>query len=163
MRKSLSIPEFRNANAGNLATGYDKMQADKYLNIGTVQLNSDYDLAEMKNPSERAMTLGENLKRIRKLRGLTQPQVWEPAGMSKSSYTSYEAGAGMPSADKVVAIAKVLGVTTDELLLDESEMTVSEDLRPILKRFDALPPEMRIQARIALKGVLFGYEQEALR
>ncbi|TED69560.1 transcriptional regulator, partial [Pseudomonas aeruginosa] len=34
---------------------------------------------------------------------------------------------------------------------------------PILRRFDALPPDIRNQARIALKGVLFGYEQEALR
>lgn len=69
----------------------------------------------------------------------------------------------MPSADKVVELAKVLGVTTDELLLGESEMTVSEDLRPILKRFDQLPPEIRNQARIALKGVLFGFEQEAIK
>ena len=139
------------------------MQANKSQNIGTVQVHSIYDLADMKTQSERAMTLGENLKRIRKARGLTQSQVWRPAGIGKSSYTSYEAGTGMPSADKVVAMAKVLGVTTDELLLDETEMTVSEDLRPILKRFDALPVEIRNQARIALKGVLFGYEQEALR
>jgi len=139
------------------------MQALKYRNIGTGQVNSIYDLDNMKSQSERAMTLSANLKKFRKARGLTQPEVWGPAGISKSSYTSYEAGLGMPSGDKVVALAKVLGVTTDELLLDESEMSVSEDLRPILKRFDALPAEIRNQARIALKGVLFGYEQEVIR
>ncbi|MNE87270.1 HTH-type transcriptional regulator Xre [compost metagenome] len=117
----------------------------------------------MKSHSDRTMTFSENLKRFRKARGMTQPQVWGPAGIAKSSYTSYEAGSQMPSADKVVEIAKVLGVTTDELLLAEEEMTVSEDLRPILKRFDSLPPEIRNQARIALKGVLFGFEQEAIR
>ncbi|KPC22852.1 Uncharacterized protein AC497_1739 [Pseudomonas savastanoi pv. glycinea] len=69
----------------------------------------------------------------------------------------------MPSANKIVELAKVLGVSTDELLLGESELTVSEDLRPILKRFDSLPPEIRNQARIALKGVLFGFEQEAIK
>jgi transcriptional regulator with XRE-family HTH domain len=126
-------------------------------------MDSAYDLATMKSQSERAMTLSANLKKFRKAKGLTQSEVWGPAGLSKSSYTSYEAGSGMPSADKVVALAKVLGVTTDELLLDEGEMTVSDDLRPILKRFDALPAEIRNQARIALKGVLFGYEQEAIR
>lgn len=139
------------------------MQANKYQYIGTVQAHSDYPEVNTKEQAERAMTLGENLRRFRKARGLTQPQVWGPAGIGKSSYTSYEAGTGMPSADKVVAMAKVLHVTTDELLLDESEMSVSEDLRPILKRFDALPPESRNQARIALKGVLYGYEQEALK
>ena len=150
-------------NAGNLATEHDNMQAEKYQYSGTGQLHSTYDLVDMKTQSERAMTLSDNLKRFRKARGLTQPEVWGPAGIGKSSYTSYEAGTGMPSADKVVAMAKVLGVTTDELLLDESEMSVSDDLRPILKRFDALPPEIRNQARIALKGVLFGYEQEVIK
>lgn len=139
------------------------MQALKYRNNGTGQLNSIYDVATMKTPSDRTMTLSENLKKFRAARGLTQPQVWGPAGIAKSSYTSYEAGTQMPSADKIVELAKVLGVTTDELLLDESEMTVSEDLRPILKRFDALPAAIRNQARIALKGVLFGFEQEAIR
>ncbi|OSN67634.1 HTH-type transcriptional regulator Xre [Pseudomonas syringae pv. actinidiae] len=139
------------------------MQALKYRNNGTGQLNSIYDLETMRNQSDRTMTLSENLKRFRKARGLTQPDVWGPAGIAKSSYTSYEAGTQMPSADKIVELAKVLGVTTDELLLGESELTVSEDLRPILKRFDSLPPEIRNQARIALKGVLFGFEQEAIK
>lgn len=114
-------------------------------------------------PGERAVTIGANLKRYREAKGLTQQAVWEAAGISKSSYTSYEAGRGIPSADKVVAIAHVLGTTTDELLLDPSEMAVSQDMVPILRRFEALPPEIRNQAKIALKGVLFGYEQEALR
>jgi len=139
------------------------MQADKYRNNGTVRVNSIYDLATMRSHSERTMIFSENLKRLRKAKGLTQPQVWGPAGIGKSSYTAYESGAQMPSADKVVDIAKVLAVTTDELLMNEDEMTVSEDLRPILKRFDALPGEIRNQARIALKGVLFGFEQETLK
>lgn len=111
----------------------------------------------------RAMTIAENLKRCRKAKKLTQRHVWESAGVSKSSYVSYEAGKAIPAGDTVVALAKVLGTTTDELLLDEHERSVSEDIAPILKRFDALPPDVRNQAKIALKGVLFGYEQEALR
>jgi len=117
----------------------------------------------MSHVTERAMTIGANLKRFRAIRGLTQEQVWEASGLSKSSYTSYEAGRSVPSADKVVAMAKVLGVTTDELLLDADELSVSQDMAPILRRFDALPQGIREQAKIALKGVLFGYEQEALR
>lgn len=88
---------------------------------------------------------------------------WEAAEISKSSLTAYEAGRSDPTGDTIVRLAKALGVTTDELLLDETERSVSEDMTPILKRFDALPEELRRQARIALKGVLFGYEQEALR
>lgn len=109
------------------------------------------------------MTIGANLRRYREAKGLTQQAVWEATGISKSSYTSYETGRGMPSADKIVALAHVLGTTTDELLLDPSEMVVSQDMIPILRRFEALPVDIRNQARIALKGVLYGYEQEALR
>lgn len=111
----------------------------------------------------RAMTIAENLKKFRKAKRLTQKDVWEAAEVSKSSYTSYEAGTAVPAADTIVRLAKVLKTTTDELLLDENERQVSEDMAPILRRFDALPPDIRSQARIALKGVLFGYEQEVIR
>ncbi len=109
------------------------------------------------------MTIAANLRRYREAKGMTQQEVWEAVGISKSSYTSYEAGRAMPSADKVVELAKVLGTSTDELLLNADEMTVSEDMRPIFKRLEALPADLRKQARIAVKGVLFGFEQEVLR
>lgn len=112
---------------------------------------------------ERIMTIASNLKKIRLEKKLTQKQVWEAADIGKSSLTAYEAGRSDPTGDTIVRLAKALGVTTDELLLTEQERTVSEDLAPILKRFEALPVEIRNQARIAVKGVLFGFEQEALR
>ncbi|ENG5086185.1 helix-turn-helix transcriptional regulator, partial [Pseudomonas aeruginosa] len=37
---------------------------------------------------ERAMTIALNLKRFREAKKLTQREVWEAAGISKSSYTS---------------------------------------------------------------------------
>lgn len=116
-----------------------------------------------KQPQDRAMTIGENLKKFRVAKKLTQKEVWEAASISKSSYTAYEAGRSEPTAETIVRLAKVLGVSTDELLLADSERTVSEDMAPILRRFEALPVEVRNSARIALKGVLFGYEQETLR
>lgn len=112
---------------------------------------------------ERAMTIGENLKQFRVAKKLTQREVWEAAGVSKSSYTAYEAGRSEPTAETIVRMARVLGVSTDELLLRDDERALSGDMAPILKRFESLPADIRNQARIALKGVLFGYEQEALR
>lgn len=112
---------------------------------------------------ERAMIIAENLKKFRGAKKLTQREVWEAAEVSKSSYTSYEAGRADPTGETIARLARVLGITTDELLLTDQERSVSEDLAPILRRFESLPPEMRSQARIALKGVLYGYEQEALR
>ncbi|HHK1854505.1 TPA: helix-turn-helix domain-containing protein [Pseudomonas aeruginosa] len=112
---------------------------------------------------ERLMIIGTNLKRLREAKKLTQREVWEAAEVSKSSLTAYENGRSDPTGETIVKLAKALGVTTDELLLDDQERTVSEDMAPILRRFDALPEAIRHQARIAVKGVLFGYEQEALK
>lgn len=112
---------------------------------------------------DRIMTIANNLKKIREAKKLTQREVWEAAGIGKSSLTAYEAGRSDPTGDTIVRLAKALGVTTDELLLTDQERTVSEDLAPILKRFEALPADIRNQARIAVKGVLFGFEQEALK
>ena len=109
------------------------------------------------------MIIGTNLKRLREAKKLTQREVWEAAEVSKSSLTAYENGRSDPTGETIVKLAKALGVTTDELLLDDQERTVSEDMAPILRRFDALPEAIRQQARIAVKGVLFGYEQEALK
>jgi len=141
----------------------DQKQAEMYRNSGTVRNTSNY--IERMNPDQqaRAMTIATNLKQCRKAKKLTQKEVWEAANVSKSSYVAYEAGKQIPAGDVVVSLAKVFGVSTDELLLDDSERSVSEDLAPILKRFDALPSDARYQAKIALKGILFGYEQEALR
>jgi len=109
------------------------------------------------------MSIAENLKKCREAKKLTQREVWEAAGISKSSYTSYEAGRQIPAGNIVATLAKVLGTSTDEILLDEAERPVSEDLAPILRRFDVLQPSLREQAKVALRGILFGYEQEALR
>src|SRR3546814_10304929 len=103
---------------------------------------------------DRAVTIGSNLNRYREAKGLTQQAVLDAAGVSKASYTSYEAGRGMPSADKFVSLAHVLGTTTDELLLDPSEMVVSQDMVPILKRFEALPQEIRKKEKSERKGVM---------
>lgn len=112
---------------------------------------------------ERLMIIGTNLKQIREAKKLTQREVWEAAEISKSSLTAYENGRSDPTGDTIVKLAKALGVSTDELLLDEQERTVCDDMAPILRRFEALPEKLRHQARIAVKGVLFGYEQEVLK
>lgn len=138
-------------------------QVEMYRDSGTVRKNRTYIRGMTPKQKARAMTIGMNLRKCRKAKKLTQKEVWESSDVSKSSYVAYEAGKQIPAGDVVVSLAKVLGVTTDELLLDDSERSVSEDLSPILKRFDALPAEVRNQAKIALKGILFGYEQEALR
>ena len=61
-------------------------------------------------------SFGERLQTIRKARGLTQVQLAEAAETTQRSVSYYETEAGFPPAPAVIALARALRVTTDELL-----------------------------------------------
>jgi transcriptional regulator with XRE-family HTH domain len=61
-------------------------------------------------------SFGERLQNIRKARGLTQVQLAEAAETTQRAVSYYETEAGFPPAPAVIALAKALGITTDELL-----------------------------------------------
>lgn len=76
---------------------------------------------------------GENLKQLRKSRGLTQKDFGTMVGLSKAVVSKYETGMGYPSFDILVRIAQYFGVTTDYLLgvvrskiIDVSELSDSQ-------------------------------------
>jgi len=110
-----------------------------------------------------SMNIGENLRRARAAAGLTQQQVWEASGISESTYKGYEKGERPPPGDKIATLARVLNVSTDELLLDEGERSGSAEFRAMWRRLEMLPDDLREQAKIAIRGVLMSIEQEALR
>jgi transcriptional regulator with XRE-family HTH domain len=120
-------------------------------------------MEEIGYESDATMTIGENLRKAREAAGLTQHRAWEAAGISESSYKGYEAGKSTPPGDKIATLAKIFGVSTDELLLNEEDRTDSAEFNAIWRRLDLLPQEMRDQAKVAMRGVLMGIEQEALR
>lgn len=59
---------------------------------------------------------GENLKKLRKGRGMTQSQLGGKIGLSKAVISKYETGLGYPSFDVLIRIAQYFGVSTDYLL-----------------------------------------------
>jgi transcriptional regulator with XRE-family HTH domain len=61
-------------------------------------------------------SFGERLQAIRKARGLTQVQLAEAAETTQRAVSYYETEAGFPPAPAVIALARALKVTTDELL-----------------------------------------------
>ena len=63
----------------------------------------------------------ENLKRIREIEGYTQAEIAKKIGISPSSYNSYETGRDEigdrePSFSNLLKLARILNVSTDELL-----------------------------------------------
>lgn len=67
---------------------------------------------------------GDNLKRLRKERGLTQTELGAQIGLSKAVVSKYETGMGYPTFDVLIRIAQYFGVTTDYLLGVSGNRTV---------------------------------------
>ena len=61
------------------------------------------------------MTIGKNIQKFRKLKGLTQTELAEMLGTTQYVITNYERDLNNPITAKMPEIAKVLEVTLDEL------------------------------------------------
>ena len=57
----------------------------------------------------------ENLREVRKAKGLTQLQLSEVSGVNRVSIAKYESGKSTPSLQTAERLAMALGVTIDEL------------------------------------------------
>ena len=62
------------------------------------------------------MTLGEKIQYYRKKSKLSQEELAARVGVSRQAVSKWELGDATPEVDKLVALAKAFGVTTDELL-----------------------------------------------
>ena len=59
---------------------------------------------------------GDNIKRLRKNKGLKQQEIADILGVKRNTYSDWENGKTEPKLGNVVKLAHVFGTTTDELL-----------------------------------------------
>lgn len=69
-----------------------------------------------KEKSESARSLGEVLKKHRTECKMTQEFVSEAIGVSRQAVSKWESGAADPSTTNLMALAKLYGLTAEELL-----------------------------------------------
>jgi transcriptional regulator with XRE-family HTH domain len=65
---------------------------------------------------DEAKKLGQNLKRIRLDKGITQTSIAKALGADRSFVSNIENGKTNPTLSTISSLAKALGVTTTELL-----------------------------------------------
>ena len=63
------------------------------------------------------MNIGNKIKEHREKNKLSQEMLSEKLGVSRQSISKWELGQALPEIDKVVAMSRLFGVTTDELLV----------------------------------------------
>ena len=72
---------------------------------------------------------GDNLKQLRKQRGLTQNELGSKLNLSKAVISKYENGLGFPTLDLLMQFSEYFNVTTDYLLgIDEHKSIDVTDL-----------------------------------
>jgi len=65
------------------------------------------------------MTIGEKITKLRASKGISQEQLAEMLGVSRQSISKWEMDQAMPQIDKVLQIAAIFEISTDELLRDK--------------------------------------------
>ncbi len=91
------------------------------------------------------MSVGENLKRIRKAKGLTQVDLSKKTGIGQNTISSIERGVNQPIQATLTELAAALGCTVSELMGEKEKRNVpgvmlsDEDL-DLLRVFHQLSP-----------------------
>ena len=104
------------------------------------------------------MELSEKIQNLRKERGLTQEQFARQLFVSRTAVSKWETGRGIPSMESLQMIAKLCGVTLDELLCAEEAVTIAKrENKAHMHRIDAV---CNISAVIGLLLPLYKLEWE---
>jgi transcriptional regulator with XRE-family HTH domain len=108
------------------------------------------------------MAFGENIRKIREIKGLSAEKAAALCGIAPSTFTKYERGEVQPTANPIRQIAKGLGVSTDEILMDPDERSVAAELLILLQEVSNLPDDQQAEVRRSIKGLLLVFHQERL-
>jgi transcriptional regulator with XRE-family HTH domain len=138
-----------------LYTVHESIQYECMINAAALDSeNPDLTIAcEMPRRKKDDSSFGPRLTAVRKARGLTQIQLAEASGTTQRSISYYENDDGVPPSSAVIALAKALKVSADELL----------GLRPPrLDRVDDDTETKRLWKRFQMVTVLPEKDQRAV-
>lgn len=80
--------------------------------------------------------VGEKLMKLRKKRGMSQQQVASALGVTRQTVSNWECDQGAPALDKASELARLYGVSLDDLVADDVEVMVADPDRAPEKQSD---------------------------
>ena len=98
------------------------------------------------------------LIQLRHSQNLTQQALADAVGIHVNQIRRYEAGSNQPHLDVLVRLARALHVSTDDLLLDESERGPSDDLALQFEAVSSMPDEDRNFVKAVLDSLILKYQ-----
>lgn len=104
------------------------------------------------------MTFGEKLQNLRKRTGMSQDALAEKLEVSRQAVSKWERDEAMPETEKVVRIAKLFGVSLDELLMDKNDEPEPQPrFEPPRYQPRRPTPEERLRQALKQHGYKLGY------
>lgn len=121
------------------------------------------------NKKDAAKIFGENLRKLRQARGITQEELSEKLGYSsRSSINKIEAGDRDMPRSKIEQAAKILGVSPLELFKNEPleadsvlEAIVNDELRNMQEQYEKLNDKNKMRLAAYLQALIDGQEDNA--
>lgn len=86
--------------------------------------------------TKSSMSIGENIKKYRKEKGLTQRELADKLNIATNSLSRYEIGERRPPIDMIEKIAEILNVTPIQLMYDEEVENALNQSAEILSNFN---------------------------
>lgn len=105
-------------------------------------------------------SIGENLEKYRKLKGYTQSELAEKAGMSVPFYANLERGAKGLSLKNMSALATALDVSIDYLIFGDHKTKHIKNIEMLLKD---KPEKLQNAAENVLRALVDSFDDEAVR
>ena len=121
------------------------------------------------NKKDAAKIFGENLRKLRQAREITQEELSEKLGYSsRSSINKIEAGDRDMPRSKIEQAAKILGVSPLELFKNEPleagsvlEVIVDDELRNMQEQYEKLNDKNKMRLAAYLQALIDGQEDNA--
>lgn len=95
------------------------------------------------------MTIGTNIKRLRRERNITQDRLAEALGITSRAVSQWETGKTSPDLSVIPSLCHIFGVSSDELLGIDIEKN-DEEIERLLKEAVSLAAEAKYAERTAL-------------
>ena len=95
------------------------------------------------------MKLGDTILKHRQARGLSQEKLAEQVGVSRQAVSKWEVGDAIPDTDKLIPLARTLGISVDELLgniPEEEERQEETSEPPVSGQYTYAPSEPALEA-----------------
>lgn len=118
------------------------------------------------------MKLGNNIQKFRRALNLSQEELAEKCGVSRQAVTKWETSESTPAIEKIILLADIFNISTDELLgrveknsysrlmdlvkqfvVDDIPRDEDDDISAIVSRYLLFAKKMNIDATDALNGL----------